>query len=367
LIEASEFQRQASQIDDLARGFFGHGFKQFFLGGGREMKFPQIVLSACAVALAVAGCAGTQEEVRYPARPVTVVIPYPAGNAADVVGRIVADKLGQLWGQPVTVENRGGPTSVPGVDSVAKAKADGHTLLIHSVSYAVDAGLYTGLPYDPETSFVAVAPIARQPFVLVTSPALGVGSVRELVGKAKAGSMKYASLGTTTQVYFVAEQFRRQAKFDATNVSVKSLVEANGMLAKGDAAFWFPPVAGAMGGIKDGKLIPLAVTSDRRVAMLPQVPTMAEAGVPNMESFAWFGVWAPAGTSAAVVDHLAQDIERALAAPDVREKLAKLGAEPMSMKPGKFGRFVRSEIESSQRFTAELGIKPQAYVPPARQ
>lgn len=331
------------------------------------MKFPNMVLSACAVAIAVAGCAGTQETVNYPAQPVTVVIPYPAGNAADVVGRIVAEKLGKLWGQPVTVENRGGPTTVPGVDSVAKAKADGHTLLIHSISYAVDAGLYSNLPYDPEKSFAPVAPIARQPFVLVTSPALGVGSVAELVGKAKGGSMKYASLGTTTQVYFVAEQFRRQAKFDATNVSVKSLVEANGMLAKGDAAFWFPPVAGAMGGIKDGKLIPLAVTADRRVAMLPQVPTMAEAGVPKMESYAWFGVWAPAGTSAAVVDRVAQDVERALAAPEVREKLAKLGAEPMSMTPAKFGRFVSSEIEASKRLTAELGIKPQAYTPPAKQ
>lgn len=331
------------------------------------MKLPNVVFSACVAAIAVAGCAGTQETVKYPAQPVTVVIPYPAGNAADVVGRIVVEKLGQLWGQPVTVENRGGPTTVPGVDLVAKAKADGHTLLIHSISYAVDAGLYTNLPYDPEKSFAPVAPIAKQPFVLVTSPTLGVSSVAELVGKAKSGSMKYASLGSTTQVYFVAEQFRRQAKFDAANVSVKSLVEANAMLAKGDAAFWFPPVAGAMGGIKDGKLTPLAVTADRRVAMLPQVPTMAEAGVPNMESYAWFGVWAPAGTSAAIVDRISQDIETALASPDVREKLAKLGAEPMKMTPKQFGRFVRGEIESSKRFTAELGIKPQAYIPPAKQ
>lgn len=330
------------------------------------MRFRKMGFAACAVAIAVAGCAGTQEAVKYPAQPVTVVVPYPAGNAADVMGRIVAEKLGQLWGQPVIIENRGGPTTVPGVDSVAKAKADGHTLLIHSISYAVDAGLYTSLPYDPEKSFAPVAPIARQPFVLVTSPALGVSSVAELVGKARSGSMRFASLGTTTQVYFVAEQFRRQAKFDATNVSVKSLVEANAMLAKGDAAFWFPPVAGAMGGIKDGKLTPLAVTAEKRVPMLPQVPTMAEAGVPKMESYAWFGVWAPAGTSSAVVERIGQDVERALASPDVREKLAKLGAEPMNMTPAQFGRFVRDEIESSKRFNAELGVRPQPYAPPAK-
>jgi tripartite-type tricarboxylate transporter receptor subunit TctC len=330
------------------------------------IKFTKLV-AVCAFAAGLAGCAGTQEAAKFPAQPVKVVIPYPAGNAADLVGRVVAEKLTQLWGQPVTVENRGGPTTVPGVDSVAKAKADGHTLLVHSISYAVDAGLYTNLPYDPEKDFAPVAPFARQPFVLVAAPTLGVGNVAGLVGKAKAGQLKFASLGTTTQVYFVAEQFRRQAGFQAANVSVKSLVEANGAVAKGDAAFWFPPVAGAMAGIREGKLVPLAVTADKRAPMLPQVPTMAEAGVPNMESYAWFGMWAPAGTPSGVVDRIAQDVERALAAPDVREKLARMGAEPMSMTPAQFGRFVRGEIESSRRFTGELGIKPQAYAPPAKQ
>ena len=131
------------------------------------------IVSACAFAVGLAGCAGTQEVTRFPTQPVKIVVPYPAGNATDVVGRIVAEKLSQLWGQPVNVENRGGPTTVPGVDSVAKAKADGHTLLVHSVSYAVDAGLYTNLPYDPERDFAPVAPFARQPFALVASPSLG--------------------------------------------------------------------------------------------------------------------------------------------------------------------------------------------------
>lgn len=330
------------------------------------MKLSRIV-SACAVALTVAGCASMQEAQKYPAQPVKVVIPYPAGNAADLVGRVVAEKLSQQWGQPVTVENRGGPTTVPGVDAVAKAKPDGHTLLVHSVSYAVDAGLYTNLPYDPEKDFAPVAPFARQPFALVAAPSLGVKSVADLVAKAKAGQLKFASLGTTTQIYFIAEQFKRQAKFNAANVTAKSLVEGNGAVAKGDVAFWFPPVAGAMAGIREGKLVPLAVTGDKRSPMLPQVPTMAEAGVPNMESYAWFGLWAPAGVPSAVVDKLAQDVERALASPDVREKLAKMGAEPMSMTPSQFGRFVRGETAASRRFTGELGIKPQAYSPPARQ
>lgn len=329
------------------------------------MKFTQL-FSVCAVALGVAGCASMQEAAKYPAQPVKVIIPYPAGNAADLVGRAITEKLSQLWGQPVSVENRAGPTTVPGVDAVAKAKPDGYTLLVHSVSYAVDAGLYTHLPYDPEKAFVPIAPFARQPFALVAAPSLGAKSVADLVEKARPGQLKFASLGTTTQLYFVAEQFKKQARFNATNVTVKSLVEGNGAVAKGDVAFWFPPIAGAMAGIREGKLVPLAVTGDKRSTMLAHVPTMTEAGVPNMESYAWFGMWAPAGVPSGVADKLAQDVERVLASPDVREKLAGMGAEPMSMTPAQFGRFVRGETEASKRFTGELGIKPKAYAPPAK-
>jgi tripartite-type tricarboxylate transporter receptor subunit TctC len=330
------------------------------------MKFSQVV-SACALAMSFTGCASLEGAPTYPDRPVTVIIPYPAGNTADAVGRIVAEKLSVLWGQPVNVENRAGQTTVPGVDSVAKSKPDGYTLLAHSISYAVDAGLYTNLPYNPDKDFIAVAPFAKQPFVLVASPSLGAKNAADLVTQAKAGALKFASLGTTTQIYFVAEQFKKQAGINATNVSYKSLIEANGAVAKGEAAFWFPPVAGAMTGIRDGKLTALAVTSDKRSAMLPQVPTMAEAGVPKMEIYAWFGLWAPAGVPSGVVAKLSMDIERALESPDVREKFGKMAAEPMSMTPSQFARFVRSETESSKHFVSELGIKPQAYAAPAKQ
>ncbi|MDP2825490.1 MAG: tripartite tricarboxylate transporter substrate-binding protein [Sulfuritalea sp.] len=284
-----------------------------------------------------------------------------------MVARIVAEKLAQLWGQPVAVENRSIGVTVPGVDAVAKSKPDGYTLLAHSISFAVDAGLYTNLPYAPEKDFVAIAPFARQPFALVAAPSLGAKSVADLVAKAKAGPLKFASLGTTTQVYFIAEQFKKQAGVDAANVSYKSLAESNAAVAKGEAAFWFPPVAGAMAGIREGKLVALAVTGEKRSAMLPQVPTMAEAGVRNMESAAWFGMWAPAGVPSRVVDKIAKDVERALQSPDVLEKLAKMGAEPMSMTPSQFARFIRGETDASKRFVSELGIKPQQYIAPAKQ
>ncbi len=327
------------------------------------MKFTRIV-SAVAVALGIAGCATVQEAPKYPVKPVRIIVPYPAGNATDVVGRIVAEKLSQLWGQPVSIENRSG---IPGVDGVAKSKPDGYTLLAHSISYAVDAGLYTNLPYDPEKDMVAVAPFAKQPFALVASPSLGAKSVADLVAKAKAGEFRFASLGPTSQLYFIAEQFKKQSGFNASNVSYKSLAEGNGAVAKGEVAFWFPPVAGAVAGVREGKLVALAVTGEKRSAMLPQVPTMAEAGVRGMESSAWFGLWAPAGVPGGVVDKISNDVERALMSADVREKLSKLGAEPMSMTPSQFARFVRGETESSRRFVKDLGIKPQAYNPPAKQ
>ncbi len=327
-----------------------------------------LVLGMAAMA-GMAGCVGVESAPPYPTRPVKLVVPYPPGNAADLVARAVAEKLAGQWGQPVTVENQAGRVSVPGVDFVAKSPADGYTLLVHSISYAVDAGLYSNLPYDPARDFAPVASIARQPFVLVASPALGAKSVAELTAmtQAQPGQYKFASLGPTTQIYFVAEQFKRQSGAHAANVSHKTVIEANAAVARGDAAFWFPPVAGAMAGIKEGKLVPLAVTADQRWPALPQVPTMAEAGVPNMASAAWFGLWAPAGVPAALVNKIGQDVATALAAPDLREKLARMGAEPLTMTPARFGGFVAGEIESSKRFVKELGIAPQAYTPPAKQ
>jgi tripartite-type tricarboxylate transporter receptor subunit TctC len=327
-----------------------------------------IHLPALAAALFLTGCATTGQIAHYPTQPVRIIVPYPEGNVADTFGRIVAGKLAEVWGQPVTVENRPGGVTVPGVDAVAKSKPDGHTLLVHSVSYAVNAGLYTNLPYDSEEDLVAVVPFARQPFVLAASPVVGAKNVANFVASAKAkpGQYKFASLGETTQVHFVAEQFKRQAGIEAGSVVYKGVVDANAATAKGEVAFWFPPVAGAMAGIKDGKLVPLAVTSGKRSAMLPQVPTLSEAGIDNMESAAWFGMWAPAGTAPGVINKISKDVAQALRAPDVLEKFAKAGAEPLFMTPTQFASFVRDEIEASRRFVKQLGIEPQSYTPSAK-
>ena len=326
------------------------------------MDFSKLI-QAGAVALAVAGCASL-ETPKYPTQPVRFVIPYPVGNSADVVSRIVIDKLAPAWDQPVAIENRAGPTTIPGTESVARAAGDGHTLLAHSVSFAVDASLFSGLPYDPARDFVPVAGFARQPFALVVAPGLGVKSVADLVARAKATKLKFGSLGPTTQIYFVGEQFRRKAGVEATHVAFKSLVEANAAVARGEVDFWFPPVAGAVGGVRDGKLVALAVTAAARSASLPNVPTLAEAGMPGQESAAWFGLWAPAATPRGIVRRIAADVQTALQSADVREKLARLGAEPMNLSGDDFGHFVAAEIDAARALTRQLGIAPQAYKPP---
>lgn len=331
------------------------------------MKISKIVL-ACVLVLGLAVGAAAQQSSNYPAQPVKVIVPYPAGNTADLVGRVVAEKLSQIWGQPVNVENRPGPGTVPGVNEVAKSKPDGYTLLSFGIPYVFNPLVLTNLPYDTEKDLVAVAPYVKQPFALAASPALGVKSVADLVAMAKAKpGLKFGSLGTTTPVYFVAEQFKKQTQIDVAHVGYKSLIDANEATAKGEVAFWFPPVTGALTGAKEGKVTPLAVTSEKRSAMLPQVPTMAEAGVKNMEKAAWFGMWAPAGTPAGIVEKIAKDVNSALDSPEVREKLSKMGAEPMSMTPSQFAAFVRGETEANRLFLNELGVKPQPYVAPKKE
>jgi len=296
----------------------------------------------------------------YPTKPVKVICPFTEGSATDVFARIVSKKLSELWGQQVMVENRVGAGGMVGADAVAKSAPDGYTLLINSSAHTANSALYSKLPYDPQQDFVEIAPIATQPFVLVVGQSAGVKSVSELIAmaKAKPGQIKFGSAGTGSGTHFCAEKFKLAAGIDVVHVPYKGGPEANADTIAGKVTCWFPPVAMALKNVKEGKLIALGVTSAKRTSALPDVQTMAEAGV-NLEDANWFGMWAPAGIPAAVSDKLAKDVERAVASPDVREQLTKLGAEPMSMTRAEFARFVRSETEAAARVVKEAGIKPQ--------
>jgi tripartite-type tricarboxylate transporter receptor subunit TctC len=296
----------------------------------------------------------------YPSKPVKVIVPYTKGSATDVLARMVGEKLSELWGQPVVVENVPGAGGSTGVAKAAKSPIDGYTLLVHSSSYSVNQATYANLPYS-QKDFFDVAPLAKQPYTLVASPSAGVKSVPELIAaaKAKPGQMKFGSAGTGSSTHLVAERFKRAAGIDVTHVPFKGGPEANKATASGEVSYWFPPTAIAFKGVKAGKVVALGVSGATRSGLLPDVPTIAEAAIPGFDFTVWWGVWAPAGIPSAVKDKLVNDVARALTAADLREKLSSKGFEPMSMTPAEFSLLVQREVEASAKTLKEAGIKPK--------
>jgi len=297
----------------------------------------------------------------YPAKTVELVVPFTPGGAPDTFARIIGPKLAEFWGQPVVVVNRPGAGGTVGAGTVAKAAPDGYTLLVDSSAYVVGPALYKELAYDPAKDFVDIAPLARQPNVLVVAPASAFRNVAELLAAAKAapGQLKFGSAGVGSATYYMGEKFRVAAGIEVAHVPYPGGPEANAGTMTGQVSYWFPPVATALKEIQAGKLVPLGVTSARRSATLPDVPTLTEAGIQGLESGEFYGVWAPAGIPAGVADKLAQDVARALATPEVREQFARLGAEPLSMNPAEFARFVRGEAQTVAHVLEAAGIKPR--------
>jgi tripartite-type tricarboxylate transporter receptor subunit TctC len=297
----------------------------------------------------------------YPTKPVRIVIPISAGSGLDIVGRWVGQKLSETWSQPVVVDNRPGAGGAIGTAMVAKSPTDGYTLLFVGNGHAVNPALYNKLPYDTLKDFVEIAGVASLAQVLVVSPSAGVKSVSELIASAKArpGQITFASPGTGSGVHFTGEIFKLAAGIDVVHVAYKGGPEAMNDVMMGRVTYWIPSVGTALPFIQGGKLRPLGVSTGKRSAWLPDVPTIAEAGVAGFEHSLWFGIWAPARTPAAIVDKLANDTSQARVAADVRDRFATLAAEPMSMTRTEFARFVRNEIQAVARVAKVAGIKPQ--------
>jgi tripartite-type tricarboxylate transporter receptor subunit TctC len=316
------------------------------------------MLVCSALVLALPGAVSAQA---YPARPVHVVISFPPGSSTDIVGRVVAQKLSEYWGQPVLPENRGGAGGTIGAGVVAKSAPDGYTLLIDSSAHSVSPAIYAKLPYDTVKDFVDIAPIAGQPNVLVALPASRTKSVADLVADAKArpGKINFASAGIGSGTHLNLEKFKLVTGVDVTHIPYKGTQEVMTDLLGGRVEYYFAPISAALSSIRDGKLRAIAVSSARRSSSLPDVPTVAESGVPGFEFTLWFGVWGPAGMPADIVDKISKDVNRVLADPGVRERLAKLGNDTMSMTPPEFSQFVRKEIEDYARVITAAGIKPQ--------
>jgi tripartite-type tricarboxylate transporter receptor subunit TctC len=312
----------------------------------------------CLLAALALGPAQAQD---YPTKPVRVIVAFSAGGVTDIVARTLMPKLAEMWHQPVVVENRAGAGGSLAALVVKNAPADGSVLLVHSSGYAINAAINPSLPYDPYKDFVAVAHLGSQPQVLVVNPASSYHTVHDLVAaaKAKPGEITYGSAGIGSGGHFNAELFRIAAGIEVLHIPYKGGVDAINDTAAGRLGFTFNTLTLALPFIRDGRVRVLAVSSGQRTSLLPNVPTVAESGVPGFEYTFWNGLWAPAGTPAPIAEKIARDLAQVTASAEVRERFARLGVENVTMNPAAFARFVRDEIDNAERVARLSGIKAQ--------
>jgi len=295
----------------------------------------------------------------FPSRTLRVIVPFTPGSVTDVMGRSVTDKLSTSLGQPVVVENRPGAGGTIGIAQVAKSAPDGYTLVVVSAGYAVNPVIYEKLPYDPAKDLAGVIPLGSLPSVLFVSPALGVKSAQELIAlaKAKPGALNYPSAGIGSASHVNSEKFIAVTGIEAVHVPLKGAPEMITETIAGRTQFGTVGISAAQSAIRAGQLLGLAVSSRKRAAILPDVPTVAEAGVPDAEFNFWIGVLAPGQTPRPIVHKLHDEFDRALQSPDVRDRHAKLGADTMPMSPEQFDAMMREDLATLGKLLRDAGVK----------
>ena len=296
----------------------------------------------------------------FPAKPLRLVVPFPPGGPLDVVGRLIAQQLGERWGQNVVVENKPGAGGNIGADFVAKSAPDGYTVVMGALStHAVNPSLYSKMPYDAQKDFAPITRVAITPNVLVVNPALPVNSVKELIAYAKAhpGKLSFGSGSTGSAGHLAGELFKVDAGIDMVHIPYKGAAPATQALLAGDTQLMFDNLANAMAQVKAGKLRALAVTTAERSKLAPDLPTMAEAGVAGFDISTWFGLFAPAGTPPAIIGKWNADVVRILDSPEMRERLAAQGAEAAPDSPDDFARFVSDELQKYARIVKASGAR----------
>ncbi len=311
---------------------------------------------ACALTLIIAHSIASAQS--WPAKPLRVVVPFTAASATDTIARMVAERVAAQFGQTAVVENRPGAGGTIGVGVVAKAEPDGYTILVHSSSFTVTPSTYPNAPYDTVRDFAGITPLANLPNVLVIAPAKGIRSMKELVAaaKAKPGTLTYASAGAGSATQLNAERFRLGAGFNAVHVPFKGTPEALTEILTGRVDYYFCPVISVLQFIKEGRLLALAAGSSKRSTALPDLPTTLEAGIPNSDYNFWVGMIVPAKTPRAIVDKLYENARRALQSPEMQERMAKIGAEPLLMTPQEFDAYIRAEIRTNAALVKAAGI-----------
>lgn len=294
----------------------------------------------------------------YPAKAVTLIVAYPPGGQNDVAARLVTQPLAAYWNQPVIVENRAGAGGIIGAQAAAKAAPDGYTLLLAAINHSILATLKPNMPYDLEKDLVPVGMVAVFPIILVVNPSLPFKSVQDLIAYAKANPNKlsYGSSGSGGGTHLAAELFCSMAGIKMLHVPYKGSAPAMTDLLGGHIQLMFADSPSAMPQIKKDKLRPLGISARQRSALMPELPTIAEAGVPGYESNSWVGIVAPSGTPAAVIAKVNADLVKSLNDPAVKAKLLEIGGEPMPGSPEQFGKFIHAEIAKWARIIKEARI-----------
>ena len=306
----------------------------------------QAPLQAALAAALLTVCACVAHAQTYPSKPVRIVVGFPPGGATDVVARTISQKLGESLGQAVIVDNRAGAASNIGAELVANAPKDGYTLFMGTVSTSVNPSLYSKLAYDPLKDFAPVSQVTTTPFVFVVHPSLPPRSVKEFIAlaRAKPGELNYASSGSGSGAHLFVEMFASMAGVKLQHVPYKGAAPATTATLSGETIFMFENIVTTLPLARAGKLRALAVTTATRSAAAPEMPTLAEAGVPGYDANAWFGIFAPAGTPQAVVNRLSSEIAKIVKMPDTRDRFLSLGAEPAGSTAEQFGAFFRNEV-----------------------
>jgi tripartite-type tricarboxylate transporter receptor subunit TctC len=297
----------------------------------------------------------------YPNRTVKMIVPLTTGSGADIAGRVVAKSLSETWKQSVIIENRPGAGGLIGTGVVVNSEPDGYTLLVQSASYAANPAIYKKLPYDPLKSLTDVAILGQTPYVMITAADSPYQSIRDLViaAKSKPGEITFASAGVGSSTHLAAEYFNQIMGIKLVHVPYKGSPEAIADTMAGRTAFYMAPLDTAIGQLKGGKVRALGVTSKIRNPAVPDIPSIAEQGYANFEIGLWFGVWAPAATSPAIVKKINQDINKAMQDPEVKTAYENKGIKATPMSPAEFSKFVREEIGKYQKIAKEANIEAQ--------
>ncbi len=297
----------------------------------------------------------------FPAKPVRLIVPFPAGGAVDTVARAVAQKLGEQWKQPILVENRAGAGGNIGADAVAKASPDGHTLLVTTNGLAISPSVYRKLPFDAHKDFAPLTQLTSSYLVLVSHPQFAATNVKDIIAQAKAkpGAIAYGSTGVGVAPHMVMEQFKTTTGTDLLHVPYKGDAQLNPALLSGEVQLAFMPTVAVVPHIKSGKLRGIAVTRSSRTAVLPDVPTVAESGLPGFEYAGWLGVFAPAGTPREIVGQVQREMTSAVFSPELKDRLPSWGYDPVQSTPEQFSARYQADLAGFARVVKEARIPVQ--------